>query len=87
MVVVERAVGNRSDLIRRAFILEWLTLAWVLLEAAVSIWAGLQAHSVSLVAFEATASVRPMRLKRRRQSLPAISPSIASSSHFSAWPT
>jgi len=36
---------------------------------------------------EATASVRPSRLKRTRQSLPAMLPSTGSSSHCSACPT
>jgi len=44
---------GRSDLIRTALILEWLTLTWVIMEAGVSLWAGLQAHSISLIAFGA----------------------------------
>ncbi len=36
---------------------------------------------------DATASVRPLRLNRRRQSLAAMSPSISTASHCSAWPT
>jgi divalent metal cation (Fe/Co/Zn/Cd) transporter len=41
----------RADLIRQAFMLEWLTLAWVILEAALGIWASLEASSISLMAF------------------------------------
>jgi divalent metal cation (Fe/Co/Zn/Cd) transporter len=41
----------RSDLVYRAFVLEWLTLGWVLVEAAAGIASGIQAHSVSLLAF------------------------------------
>lgn len=44
---------SRADLVRTAFILEWMTLAWVMLEAGVALWAGWQAHSISLVAFGA----------------------------------
>ena len=43
----------RSELIRRAFLLEWLTAGWMLIEAAVAIGAGLVAHSLSLIAFGA----------------------------------
>ncbi len=42
---------ERTALIHRAFVLEWLTLAWVLVEAVGGILSGLQAHSVSLTAF------------------------------------
>src|ERR1700693_2255112 len=43
----------RTDLVRRAFRLEWLTAAWMVIEAAVAIGAGLAAHSLSLIAFGA----------------------------------
>jgi divalent metal cation (Fe/Co/Zn/Cd) transporter len=42
---------SRDALIRRAFRLEWLTLAWMVVEAAVAIGAGLTAHSLLLTAF------------------------------------
>lgn len=42
---------HRADLIRRAFRLEWLTAAWMVVEAAVAIGSGIAAHSLSLVAF------------------------------------
>jgi divalent metal cation (Fe/Co/Zn/Cd) transporter len=49
-----RTAGTaRADLVRAAFVLEWLTLAWVILEAALGIWASVSAHSVSLMAFGA----------------------------------
>jgi divalent metal cation (Fe/Co/Zn/Cd) transporter len=51
MVALEEESNSRTDLVRSAFVLEWLTLVWVLIEAAVSIWAGLAAHSTSLLAF------------------------------------
>lgn len=44
------ATGRRA-LVRRAFRLEYLTVAWMLVEAAVAIWSGVQAASVSLLAF------------------------------------
>jgi divalent metal cation (Fe/Co/Zn/Cd) transporter len=43
----------RPDLIRRAFRLEWLTAAWMLVEAAIAIGSGIFAHSLSLIAFGA----------------------------------
>jgi divalent metal cation (Fe/Co/Zn/Cd) transporter len=49
-IIAERA---RSDLIRRAFRLEWLTAAWMLVEAAIAIGSGISAHSLSLIAFGA----------------------------------
>ena len=42
---------NRPALIRRAFWLEYVTVAWMMVEAAVAIWAAMQAGSVSLLAF------------------------------------
>ena len=44
-------VAGRADLVRQAFWLEWLTIAWMLIEAAVSLWSGYVAHSVTLLAF------------------------------------
>ena len=41
----------RPALIRRAFRLEYATVAWMTVEAAVAIWAGMQSASVSLLAF------------------------------------
>ena len=46
-----RSGTQRADLVRRAFRLEYLTLAWMLVEAAVALWAGLRADSLSLLAF------------------------------------
>ena len=43
----------RPDLVRRAFRLEWLTAAWMAVEAAVAIGSGVAANSVSLIAFGA----------------------------------
>ncbi|PPQ29056.1 cation diffusion facilitator family transporter [Rhodopila globiformis] len=42
---------DRAALIRRAFMLEYTTVGWMLVEAAVAIWAGVHAASVSLLAF------------------------------------
>jgi divalent metal cation (Fe/Co/Zn/Cd) transporter len=43
----------RPDLVRRALRLEWFTAAWMLTEAAVALWSGFAAHSISLIAFGA----------------------------------
>jgi divalent metal cation (Fe/Co/Zn/Cd) transporter len=43
----------RSDLVHRAFRLEWLTAAWMVIEATVAIGSGVAAHSLSLIAFGA----------------------------------
>ena len=42
---------KRAALIRDAFRLEWLTIAWMIVETAVAIGAGLAAHSLLLLAF------------------------------------
>ena len=42
---------QRADLVRQAFRLEYVTLAWMLIEAAVAIWSGVHADSLSLLAF------------------------------------
>jgi len=42
---------SRSNLVRQAFWLEWLTIAWMLIEAAVALWSGYVAHSITLLAF------------------------------------
>jgi divalent metal cation (Fe/Co/Zn/Cd) transporter len=44
-------IAGRAALIRQAFRLEWLTLAWMSIEAAVAIAAGIAAHSLTLLAF------------------------------------
>ncbi len=56
MSATRTAFGTDSDpqraaLIRRAFWLEYATVAWMVVEAAVAIWAGVQAASVCLLAF------------------------------------
>jgi len=42
---------NRIDLVKQAFWLEWLTIAWMVIEAIVAIASGLAAHSITLLAF------------------------------------
>jgi divalent metal cation (Fe/Co/Zn/Cd) transporter len=42
---------NRTGLVRQAFWLEWLTIAWMVIEAAVALWSGYIAHSITLLAF------------------------------------
>jgi divalent metal cation (Fe/Co/Zn/Cd) transporter len=45
---------GRPALIRKAFILEWVTLGWVfVVEALGGLWAAFEAHSISLLAFGA----------------------------------
>ena len=47
----QKAPADRSDMIREAFRLEYVTLAWMSLEAIVAIGSGLAAQSLVLVAF------------------------------------
>jgi divalent metal cation (Fe/Co/Zn/Cd) transporter len=42
---------RRTYLVRQAFWLEWLTIAWMVIEAAVALWSGYMAHSITLLAF------------------------------------
>jgi divalent metal cation (Fe/Co/Zn/Cd) transporter len=42
---------QRQKLIRQAFRLEWLTVGWMAVEAAVAVASGIAAHSITLVAF------------------------------------
>jgi divalent metal cation (Fe/Co/Zn/Cd) transporter len=44
---------ERGDLVSRALRLEWLTLGWMAIEAAVAIGSGIAAHSLTLIAFGA----------------------------------
>jgi divalent metal cation (Fe/Co/Zn/Cd) transporter len=47
----QKAPAERSDMIRDAFRLEYVTLAWMSLEAVVAIGSGLVAQSLVLIAF------------------------------------
>ena len=49
--VSEGHASNRATLIREAFLLEWATAIWMVIEAAVAIAAGVIAGSISLLAF------------------------------------
>jgi divalent metal cation (Fe/Co/Zn/Cd) transporter len=42
---------DRFDLVKQAFWLGWITIAWMTIEAVVAIWSGFAAHSVTLLAF------------------------------------
>ena len=42
---------ERAALVRQALLLEWATVAWMIVEAMVAVAAGLAAHSVTLLAF------------------------------------
>lgn len=44
---------SQADLVQRAFWLEWLTVAWMVIEAVVAIGSGISANSLSLIAFGA----------------------------------
>lgn len=44
-------VSERTALIRQAFVLEWVTVGWMIIEAVVAIVAALTASSLSLLAF------------------------------------
>jgi divalent metal cation (Fe/Co/Zn/Cd) transporter len=50
-LVVDTLASARRELIQRAFWLEWITVAWMIIEAAVAIATGLMAGSISLLAF------------------------------------
>src|SRR5581483_11750833 len=45
------AASDRAARVRRAFVLEWLTVAWMIIESIVAITAALEARSTSLLAF------------------------------------
>ena len=46
-------VHERRELVAKALRLEWITLGWLLIEAAVAIGSGIMAHSLTLIAFGA----------------------------------
>ena len=43
--------GHRTKLVHQAFWLEWLTIAWMVIEAAVALWSAYVAQSITLLAF------------------------------------
>lgn len=43
--------SSRHSLIHKAFVLEWFTVDWMTVEAAVALYSGLRAHSLTLLAF------------------------------------
>src|SRR5262249_58553728 len=45
------APDARADLVRQAFRIEWLTVGWMTIEAAVAIASGIAAGSITLIAF------------------------------------
>lgn len=45
--------SERDNTVRQAFVLEWMTVAWMIVEATVATLAALAAHSLSLLAFGA----------------------------------
>jgi Co/Zn/Cd efflux system component len=51
VAIPSAATDDRTALIRRAFRLEYITLAWMLIEAVVAIGSGVAADSLTLMAF------------------------------------
>jgi divalent metal cation (Fe/Co/Zn/Cd) transporter len=45
--------ATRGDLVKKALWLEWITIAWMLIEASVAVGSGIAAHSLTLIAFGA----------------------------------
>ncbi|MGB7630344.1 MAG: cation transporter [Candidatus Deferrimicrobium sp.] len=45
------SADNRASFIREALFFEWITIAWMVIEAAVAIGAGIAARSITLTAF------------------------------------
>lgn len=41
------------ELVKRAFVLEWITIGWMVIEATIAIWTGVSARSLMLIAFGA----------------------------------
>jgi divalent metal cation (Fe/Co/Zn/Cd) transporter len=44
-------IDNRVGLIKEALLFEWITIAWMVIEAVVAIGSGIAAHSITLTAF------------------------------------
>lgn len=47
------AKRSRRDAVQRGFVLEWFTVGWMCVEAAVALVSGIAAHSITLTAFGA----------------------------------
>jgi len=45
------STDDRVGLIQEALVFEWITIAWMVIEAVVAIGAGIAAHSITLTAF------------------------------------
>ena len=45
------STDNRVGLVREALLFEWITIAWMVIEAVVAIGSGIAAHSMTLTAF------------------------------------
>ncbi len=45
------SADNRVGLVREALFFEWITIAWMVIEAVVAIGSGIAAHSITLTAF------------------------------------
>ena len=53
----QQADANRISLIQQAFRLEWMTVGWMVVEAAVAIWSGVRSHNLALIAFGADSGI------------------------------
>jgi hypothetical protein len=54
MSIVEEGMASTKDratAIQQAFLLEYITIAWMVIEAAVAIGSGIAANSLTLIAF------------------------------------
>jgi hypothetical protein len=66
------AKPSRSELLRKAIRLEWLTAAWLLIEATVAIGSGIAANSLSLIAFGADRHCARMPSNRLPEPIPPV---------------
>jgi divalent metal cation (Fe/Co/Zn/Cd) transporter len=48
---MKAATSDRATIIQQAFVLEYITIAWMIIEAAVAIGSGIAANSLTLIAF------------------------------------
>ncbi len=55
--MTDTALKTRRTFVRTAFVLEWLTIAWMTVEATVAVGSGIIAHSITLVAFGADSMI------------------------------
>jgi len=59
----ELSTNDRAARIQEAFRIEYLTIAWMVIEGVVAIGAGIEAHSLTLTAFGIAAIVAPCAIE------------------------